>query len=98
MGLKNGKRKGTRNEHKTMRLLEQMGYVCLRSSASLGLFDVIGINKTETLCVSVKSTEWPSSVEMEQLQLFKKQKTHPRCRVLVHRWKDRRLLPDIREV
>jgi Holliday junction resolvase len=95
MSLKNGKRKGSRNEHKTMRLYEQMGYHCIRSAASAGLFDVIAVNHVETVCIQVKSSEWPSSLEMEQLQMFK---THPRCRVVVHRWRDREKLPDIREV
>jgi len=35
----NGKRKGTRNEHRSMALLERAGYRCTRSAASLGEWD-----------------------------------------------------------
>jgi Holliday junction resolvase len=33
----NAKRKGTRNEHKSIRILETAGYACTRAAASLGL-------------------------------------------------------------
>ena len=39
----NAKAKGTRNEHRSMRLLEAAGYRCTRSAASLGEWDIIGI-------------------------------------------------------
>ncbi len=39
----NAKAKGTRNEHRSMRLLEAAGYHCTRSGASLGVFDIIGM-------------------------------------------------------
>jgi len=37
------KRKGSRNEHRTMALLEAAGYSCTRSGGSLGVFDVVAI-------------------------------------------------------
>lgn len=38
----NAKRKGTRNEHRSIRLLEAGGYACTRAAASLGVWDIIG--------------------------------------------------------
>jgi Holliday junction resolvase len=38
----NSKRKGTRNEHRSIRLLEAAGYRLYRSAASLGEWDIVG--------------------------------------------------------
>ncbi len=51
----NAKAKGTRAEHRTMRLLEAAGYVCTRASASLGLFDVIAVGPADVRLVQVKA-------------------------------------------
>ena len=53
------KRKGTRNEHRTMALLESAGYHCTRSGGSLGVFDVIGIGSSDIVLVQVKTRDWP---------------------------------------
>ncbi len=91
----NAKCKGTRNEHRTMTLLEGAGYRCTRSGASLGAFDVIGVGSADVVLVQVKTRDWPGSVEMEQLRLF----TCPsNCRKLIHRWRDRVRLPDTKEL
>ncbi len=93
--IKNAKAKGSRNERRTIALLEAAGYICTKAGGSLGIFDVIGISSQETVCVQVKSNAWPGSLEMEGLRLFKK---HERCRVIVHRWRDRQRMPDVREL
>ena len=41
--LRNAKRKGTRNEHRSMRLLEAAGYSVTRAAALLGTWDLVGI-------------------------------------------------------
>ena len=64
------KRKGTRNEHRTMQLLEAAGYSCTRAAGSLGLFDVVAIGSVDVVLVQVKTRDWPGSVEMEQLRSF----------------------------
>jgi len=51
----NKKAKGNRNEYKTMRLLEAVGYECFRMAASKGAFDVIAVSQTDVLLVRVKS-------------------------------------------
>ena len=39
----NSKAKGTKNEHRSIRLLEAAGYACTRAAASLGAWDIIGV-------------------------------------------------------
>lgn len=91
----NAKRKGSRNEHRSMRLLESLGYSCIRAAASLGAFDVIGIGQADVILLQVKSNRWPHEAEMETLKDFR---CPANCRRLIHRWRDRVRLPDVREV
>lgn len=91
----NCKAKGTRNEHRSMRLLEAAGYRCTRAAASLGVFDIIGISPTDVVLVQVKTRDWPGSAEMETISLFP---VPPNARKLVHRWRNRQRTPDVREV
>lgn len=89
------KSRGTRNEHRTMRLLETMGYRCTRSAASLGEWDVIAVGVTDTLLVQVKSNRWPPPAEMAVLREFV---CPPGVRKVVHRWDTRKSLPQVMEV
>ena len=91
----NAKSKGTRNERRSMALLEAAGYQCTRAAASLGVFDIVGIGSTDFVAVQVKTRDWPGQVEMEDLRSFP---CPPNCRKLIHRWRDRRKMPDVREV
>jgi hypothetical protein len=91
----NAKRKGSRNEHRSISLLEAAGYRCSRSAASLGVFDVIGVGPTDVLLVQVKSNRWPGREEMETLKAFV---CPPNCRRIVHRWSDGKRVPDVREI
>lgn len=91
----NRKRKGTRNEHRSMRLLEAAGYRCTRSSASLGVFDIIAVGSTDLVLVQVKSRDWPGVLEMERIREFA---SPPNARKLVHRWRPRQRVPDVREL
>jgi len=89
------KRKGSRNEYKTMRLLEASGYECTKSGGSLGAWDIIGIGSNDFVLVQVKSNAWPGTVEMETLKNFR---CPANCKRLVHRWKDYARQPDVREL
>jgi len=89
------KAKGTRNEHRSMRLLEAAGYAVTRAAASLGAWDLIGIGSTDVVLVQVKTRDWPGLVEMETLRMFA---APANCRKLVHRWRHRQRTPDVREV
>lgn len=91
----NNKRKGTRNEHRSMAILEAAGYRCTRSAGSLGEWDIIGIGSTGFALCQVKTTHWPGTAEMETLQLFP---APPNCRKLIHRWREWQRLPDVKEL
>lgn len=91
----NTKAKGNRNEYKSIRLLEASGYACTRAAASLGVFDVVGVGSADIVLLQVKSNEWPRSLEMDAIKEFR---CPPNARKLIHRWRDRQSLPDVREV
>lgn len=91
----NTKNKGTRNEYRSIRLLETEGYCCKRAAASLGVWDIIGICSTGIVLSQVKTRDWPASLEMEPLSEFA---APANSRKLIHRWRDRQRLPDIKEL
>lgn len=91
----NKKAKGNRNEYKTMRLLESVGYACFRMAGSLGVFDVIAVSQTDVLLIQVKSNRLPSAFEMEAIKLFA---CPPNARKIIHVWHDRKRLPTVKEV
>jgi Holliday junction resolvase len=93
--MSTAKRKGARNERRSMALLEAVGYRCTRAAASLGAWDVIAIGPTDVVLVQVKTRDWPSAAEMEVLREFP---APPNARKLVHRWRDGQRRPDVREV
>jgi Holliday junction resolvase len=91
----NAKAKGTRAEHKSIKLLEGQGYKCTRAAASLGTFDLVAIGADDVLLVQCKSNRWPGASEMEAIRTFR---APALARKLIHRWRDRQPEPDIREV
>ena len=91
----NAKRKGTRNEHRSMQLLEAAGYACTRAAASLGVFDIVGIGPSDIVLVQCKTRDWPGAAEMETIRDFP---CPPNCKKLVHRYRDGVRLPDVKTV
>ena len=91
----NTKRKGNRNERRSMAILESLGYRCTRAAASLGVFDVIGIGQHDILLVQVKTRDWPGADETRTVHAFV---APANCRKIIHRWRDGMSEPDIREV
>ncbi|MGI8733483.1 MAG: hypothetical protein ACR2LM_09300 [Pyrinomonadaceae bacterium] len=91
----NTKRKGTRNQHRSMRLLEAAGYRVTRAAAFLGTFDLIGIGSVDVVLVQVKSRDWPGVVATEAMAEFV---APANARKLVHRWRARQRMPDVREL
>lgn len=89
------KAKGTRNEHRSMAVLEAAGYACTRAAASLGAWDIIGIGSADVVLVQVKTRDWPGTAAMEALKLFA---APANARKLVHRWRHHQRLPDVREL
>ena len=95
MSLKNAKRKGSFNERRSIAILEPAGYRCTKAGGSLGVWDVIGIGSKDVILLQVKTRDWPGAVEMETLKEFKAPEN---CKKLVHRWRNRQKLPDVREI
>src|SRR5262245_24663047 len=91
----NCKRKGTKNEHRSIAILESQGYRCTRAAASLGVFDVVAVGPDDILLVQVKTRDWPSSVEMTAIGAFL---APANCRRIIHRWRDGQSAPDIKEL
>jgi len=71
----NAKRKGSRNEHRSIAILEAAGYRCTRSATSLGEWDIIAIGSTDMVVVQVKTRDWPGSAEMETLSYSQRRQT-----------------------
>lgn len=91
----NAKRKGSRNEHRSKRLLEAAGYCVTKSAASLGLWDLVAVGPTDFALVQVKSNRPPSPAEREALALFP---CPSNCKKLLHVWRDRRRWPIVTEL
>jgi Holliday junction resolvase len=91
----NAKRKGTHNEHRSIQILESAGYSCTRAAASLGVWDIVGIGATDFVVCQVKTRDWPGSEELESLKMFR---CPPNCKKILHRWRDRQRLPDVKEL
>ncbi len=68
--MSNTKRKGNRNEYKSMILMENNDIKCTRSAASLGIWDIIGIGKNHVYLVQVKSNRKPPKKEMIDMTNF----------------------------
>ena len=93
--MKTAKRKGTRNEHRSRMIFEAAGYTVSRATGSLGAWDLIAISATDVVLCQVKTTAWPRTLEMEELRAFS---CPPNCRRIVHRWRDRVPVPDVKEL
>lgn len=91
----NTKAKGSRNEHKAMRILEASGYACTRAAASLGVFDIVAVGPQGTRLVQVKSNRWPNSLEMETIELFP---VHKQCTKEIWRFMDYARAPEIKVI
>jgi len=93
----NAKAKGSRLERKTLRLLESAGYQCLRSAASLGLFDIIAASRLGMRFIQVKANTWPRPDEREELKAAAG-KLPPNSCVECWRWDDGKQEPMIRHI
>lgn len=91
----NCKAKGSRNERKSREILEAAGYLCMKAGASLGVFDIIGIGRTDIILCQVKTRDWPGSVETENIKNFPAPRN---ARKLVHRWRNYARVPDVKEI
>ena len=91
----NSRQKGTRNEQRSIAILEAAGYYCVRSHLSQGVFDIVGISATDVVLVQVSTRDWKNGAEFEALRQFS---CPANARKLMHRYRDRVALPDVKEV
>ncbi len=91
----NTKAKGARNEHRSMELMERAGYFCIRSAASRSPWDFVGIGATDFVLGQSRTDRWPSREEMEDLKDFR---CPPNTRKLIHVWRPRKRLPEVKEL
>jgi Holliday junction resolvase len=91
----NTKAKGSKNERRTIKLYEALGYRCTKSGASLGTWDIVAIGTSDTCVIQVKSNEWPRTPEMEEMREFV---VPPGYKKIIVRWRDRVHLPDVKEI
>ena len=68
----NNKRKGSRAEHRAIKMLEATGYRCTRAAGSLGVFDVVAIGARDVRLLQVKCGDrcTVTPVEREAIRLF----------------------------
>ena len=102
MTVKNKYAKGTRNEYRSMRWLEEQGYATIRAAGSHGLFDVVGVRQTFVptkphtfppfLFVQVKTNELPGHDETVALKDFKMPTGGGKH---IHVWRDRAKVPEV---
>ena len=88
------KRKGKRNEYRTVRWLEAQGYVCTLSGGSLGLWDIVGLGPTDAVACQVKSNRPPGPRERAALHAFL-DGSAPYLRRLIVVWDDHRHTPRV---
>ena len=91
----NPKAKGSRNERKTIKLLESVGYQCIRSAGSLGKFDVVAANRLGMRFIQIKCNAWPGPVEREGLRAAVKN-LPPNALIECWRWNDNAREPIIK--
>lgn len=89
------KRKGNRNEHKTIRWLEKKGYRCIRSAASLGPFDIVAFRKKDCLLVQVKTNRTAPPAERRAMAEWDVPRS---CYKYIFIWRDYARAPEVREV
>ncbi|HRS72336.1 MAG TPA: hypothetical protein P5175_10850 [Anaerohalosphaeraceae bacterium] len=93
----NRKAKGARLERKTIKMLQSAGYQCIRSAASLGVFDVVAMNHLGLRCIQVKANSWPGPIEREGLRAAAKS-LPPNALIECWRWNDNARKPLIKHL
>ena len=89
------KKKGTRNEHKSMARRTTEGAYCIRAGGSLGIWDYIALYSDHVALVQVKSNRWPGRDEIQAISTFR---APHYGRKIIERWDDYAREPLVREV
>lgn len=69
--------RGRSKEYDTIKKLEAMGYTCIRSASSKGLWDVMGVRFDGTVLVQTKLTSSGNFSEDENCVLLRELPVHP---------------------
>ncbi len=91
------KRKGNRLEQKTIAKLSAAGYLCIRSAASMGPFDVLALSSGGIRCIQVKANDWPRPEEREGLRMAA-MGLPPNAQIECWRWNDNAREPIIKRL
>ena len=87
--------KGRRQEHRSIRLFEDLGYRCTRAAGSMGCWDFIGVSREGIVLVQVKSGRWPGPKERAELAAFPVPSNAVK---VLHRWRKHARKPDVRHL
>jgi len=87
------KRKGNRNEHRSINLLKSCGYYVIRAAASLGEFDLIAMDAFSFRLIQVKTNRWPGPEERTAMLMVPRPDN---ATVEAWRWNDYERKPHIR--
>jgi Holliday junction resolvase len=90
------KTRGSINERKTMKYLEDIGFLCTKSGGSLGAFDIIGISKSGNVLVQVKSNRWASPDERDKIAALVRYYADSRTNAFIVRWDNYKRVPKIK--
>ena len=70
--MKNAGKKGAAGEYRAMRMLEALGFTCLRSAGSHSPIDILAFDSVSVRAIQVKTGDhaWCSPAEREALKLL----------------------------
>jgi len=91
----NRKAKGARNERRSRKMLENLGYKCMKAGGSLGVWDLIGINRDRAVLVQVKTGAWPGTEEMIRIMDFE---CPDQFIKILHKWMPRKRMPEVKVI
>lgn len=86
------KAKGTRNEHRSRRLLESQGYRVTRAAGSMGEWDLIDMHASALTLVQAKTDRLPSPAERQVMEEFPAPEVAVKT---IHVWKPRARNPRV---
>jgi hypothetical protein len=87
---------GRRAEYRTINLMENAGYLCIRAAGSKGPADVVAIGNGPPMLIQVKRGKRGLTVlEREKLTEIRRRLN---CQILVHRWEKHARFPITEEI
>lgn len=84
------------SSRRTVEYLRKQGYYVVKSARSMGLFDVIAINRKEVILIQAKANQAPRPQEMAKIRAFKDHPDNSKKQIWI--WKKQAREPIIKEV